>query len=206
MRRFLPLKIALTSLMFAACVTINVYFPAAAAEKLAEDYVKDVTGGGSSTTPPQSRVVPAPEGGSATMLVSALGSVLFAVVPAANAQPAAEALNATSPAIARIKASQQARFGELRKFYDSGAIGITKDGMLAVRELSAVALGDRATLTRLVKEENSDREQLYVEIAKANNQPSWEADLKKIFAKEWVRSGAQPGWYYQDDSGAWKQK
>ena len=35
MRRVLPLKIALASLLIAACVTINVYFPAAAADKAA---------------------------------------------------------------------------------------------------------------------------------------------------------------------------
>ena len=36
MRRVLPLKIALVSLLIAACVTINVYFPAAAADKAAD--------------------------------------------------------------------------------------------------------------------------------------------------------------------------
>ena len=34
MRRVLPLKIALASFLVAACVTINVYFPAAAADKV----------------------------------------------------------------------------------------------------------------------------------------------------------------------------
>ena len=60
MRRVLPLKIALASLMIAACVTINVYFPAAAADKAADQFINDVTGGakGSSPTPPQSNLVP----------------------------------------------------------------------------------------------------------------------------------------------------
>ena len=34
MRRFLPLKLALLTLLIGACVTINVYFPAAAAENV----------------------------------------------------------------------------------------------------------------------------------------------------------------------------
>ena len=45
MRRVLPLKIALASLLFAACVTINVYFPAAAADKAADQVINDITGG-----------------------------------------------------------------------------------------------------------------------------------------------------------------
>ena len=47
MRRVLPLKIALASLLIAACVTINVYFPAAAADKAADQVINDITGGGS---------------------------------------------------------------------------------------------------------------------------------------------------------------
>ena len=46
MRRVLPLKIALASLLIAACVTINVYFPAAAADKAADQVINDITGGG----------------------------------------------------------------------------------------------------------------------------------------------------------------
>jgi hypothetical protein len=62
MRRVLPLKIALASLAVAACVTINVYFPAAAADKAADQVINDITGGaakGGATTPPQSHFVPA---------------------------------------------------------------------------------------------------------------------------------------------------
>ncbi len=62
MRRVLPLKIALASLLVAACVTINVYFPAAAADKAADQVINDITGGGAksgTTTPPQSNLVPA---------------------------------------------------------------------------------------------------------------------------------------------------
>ena len=45
MRRVLSLKIALASLLFAACVTINVYFPAAAADKAADQFINDITKG-----------------------------------------------------------------------------------------------------------------------------------------------------------------
>src|SRR3954463_10334924 len=102
MRRVLPLKIALASLLIAACVTINVYFPAAAADKAADQVINDITGGAKSNgakTPPQGfNVLP---GAEPNVLLAALGDVLTAVVPAANAQ-GAEALNVSSPAITRI--------------------------------------------------------------------------------------------------------
>jgi uncharacterized protein YdbL (DUF1318 family) len=208
MRRVLPLKIALASFLVAACVTINVYFPAAAADKAADQVINDITGGGSksgTTTPPQGNLVPA-TGEQPNFLLAAVGSALYALVPAANAQDADAALNVSSPAVTRIKQSMGSRFGELEKFFASGAIGLTKDGMVDVRDLNAVALPDRATVKRLVSEDNADRAQLYAEIAKASNHPEWEADIKKSFAKRWVATGAKPGWYYQGDDGSWKQK
>ena len=206
MRRVLPLKIALASLLVAACVTINVYFPAAAADKAADQVINDITGGGAKTaTPPQGNLVPA-SGDEPGFLLAAFGNALYALVPAANAQDAEAALNVSSPAVTRIKQSMGARFGELEKFFASGAIGLTKDGLVDVRDLNAVALPDRARVKRLVSEDNADRAQLYAEIAKASNHPEWEADIKKSFAKRWVATGAKPGWYYQGDDGAWKQK
>jgi len=211
MRRLLPLKIALASLLFAACVTINVYFPAAAADKAADQFINDVTGAaksssGGSTPPPQSNYVPSNQGGEPDVLVAAIANVLYALVPAANAQSAEAALNVSSPAVTRIKQSMAARFPELEKFFASGAVGLTKDGLVEVRDINAVALPDRATVKRLVTEDNNDRAQLYTEIARASNHPEWEADIKKSFANRWVATGAKPGWYYQDSSGAWKQK
>jgi uncharacterized protein YdbL (DUF1318 family) len=207
MRRVLPLKIALLTLLFAACVTINVYFPAAAADKAADQVINDITGGGAkggTATPPQSYL--APKSAEPGVFVVALGNMLNAIVPAANAQNAEAALNVSSPAVSRIKSSMASRFGDLEKFFSSGAIGLTKDGMVDVRDLNAVALPDRATVKRLVSEDNADRAQLYTEIAKASNHPEWESDIRKSFARRWVQTGAKPGWYYQGDDGAWKQK
>lgn len=208
MRRVLPLKLALVSLLFAACVTINVYFPAAAADKAADQFINDVTGGaksGSGTPPQSNNLVPA-NGESPDYLLAAIGDVMALLVPPAQAQNAEAALNVSSPAVTRIKSSMAARFPQLEKFFASGAVGLTKDGLVEVRDLNAVALPDRATVKRLVSEDNADRAQLYTEIARASNHPEWEGDIKKSFARRWVATGAKPGWYYQDDSGAWKQK
>jgi uncharacterized protein YdbL (DUF1318 family) len=75
-----------------------------------------------------------------------------------------------------------------------------------VRDQNAAPLAERAVVKRLVAEDNRDRATLYTEIAKANGHPEWEPDIRQIFARRWVERGAQAGWYYQDASGAWKQK
>src|SRR5690349_13118826 len=154
MRRVLPLKLALVCLVIAACVTINVYFPAAAADKAADQYWNDVTKGNAPQAPPTSNLGPA-RGAEPNVLLVAIDSVLSAVVPAAHAQDAEAALNVSSPAVNRIKSSMASRFGELEKFFASGAVGVTKDGMLEIRDQNAVALPDRATAKRLVAEDNA---------------------------------------------------
>jgi uncharacterized protein len=204
-------KITLASLVIGACVTINVYFPAAAAEKAADQIIDTVTGAAARgnvrpvapppATPPTGQF----RRDDSNLLVLVLGKVLYAIVPAAQAQDAAN-LDISSPEIRAITTSMQTRFGQLTKFFDAGAVGLTQNGLIEVRDAAGVALPDRAVLNRLVTEDNKDRETLYTEIAKANGHPEWAGDIRKIFARRWVERGAKPGWYYQNASGAWTQK
>lgn len=195
------------TLVVAACVTINVYFPAAAAEKAADQIIDAVTGAAGSATPRPA--TPPPTGAlkreEPNLLVVAVGKVLYALVPPAHAQEAAN-LDISSPEIRAIQASMTARFGQLRKFFDSGALGLTADGLVQIRDAASLSLPDRGLLNRLVAEDNKDRESLYTEIAKANGHPEWAGDIRKIFARRWVERGAQTGWYYQNAAGAWAQK
>ncbi|MEO6186138.1 MAG: DUF1318 domain-containing protein [Steroidobacteraceae bacterium] len=203
-------KIAVVSLAIAACVTINVYFPAAAAEKAADQIIDAVTGAtGNGAARPNVAPVTPPTGQlrrqESNLLVVALGKVLYAAVPAAQAQEAAN-MDISSPEIRAITASMTARFGQLQKFFDSGALGMTQTGLIELRDASVVSLPERALIARLVSEDNRDRETLYTEIAKANNHPEWAGDIRKIFARRWVERGARAGWYYQDAGGAWVKK
>jgi len=208
MRRVLPLKIALVSLVIGACVTINVYFPAAAADKAADQYWSGVAGGTNkdnappAPTPPQGNLAPAHD--EQNLVLVAMGEVLNVLVPAAHAQDAD--INVNTPAVNRIGASMRGRLGELKKFFASGAVGLNKDGMLEIRDQNAVALPDRATAKRLVAEDNADRAQLYAELANANNHPELEGKLRDAWSASFVRTVMEPGWYYQDAGGAWKQK
>ena len=105
-----------------------------------------------------------------------------------------------------IRGRMQQRFqGSLGALFDSGAVGFTKDGQIAVRDASKVPLNQRAEVNASVADENRDRSALYREVANANGHPEWEAQIRATFAKGWIER-ARSGWYYQDPSGAWKQK
>jgi len=182
-------------------VTINVYFPAAAAEKAADQIIDQVTGTATTT----GKAEPQMQRAEPSLLRSAAAAVLDTLVPAAHAQEAPN-LDIASPEIRAITASMSQRFSQLEKHFASGAVGLTADGLVEVRDQGAIALPDRAAVKRLVAEDNTDRNALYAAIAKANNHPEWEPDIRKTFARRWVERGAKPGWYYQDASGAWKQK
>jgi uncharacterized protein YdbL (DUF1318 family) len=131
-----------------------------------------------------------------------------AAVAAALASGAARAqanLEIDTPAIASLKASMQSRHAQLAPLYASGAVGLTRDGFVALRDASAVPLAQRQQVNALVAAENRDRAALYREIARANGHPEWENDVRATFAQRWI-ARAQPGWYYQDASGAWVRK
>jgi len=199
-------KVALASLAIGACVTINVYFPAAAAEKAADQIIDAVTGG---QRPTPASGAPTGQNHSAYrepgFLLAAVGNALYALIPAAQAQGAVN-LDISSAEIRALQGSMTSRFAQLRKFFDSGALGLTQDGLIQIRDAASLAPADRGLLNRLVAEDNKDREALYTEIAKANGHPEWAGDIRKTFARRWVERGAQPGWYYQNASGAWVQK
>lgn len=117
---------------------------------------------------------------------------------------AAADLEINTPAISSLKASMQARHGQLAAHYASGAVGLTRDGLVAVRDANAVPLKDRQGVNALVSAENNDRNALYKEIASANGHPEWEAEVRSTFAQRWVQK-AQGGWWYQD-GGGWAKK
>ena len=105
----------------------------------------------------------------------------------------------------QLTQSMEARHAQLKKYYDSGAVGLTRDGLVEVRDQNLVPLPERNSVRKLVADENADRANLYREIATANGHPEWETDIRTTFAERWG-SKAPAGWYYQDASGAWKQK
>ena len=135
----------------------------------------------------------------------ALGlSLMWLALLAGNAGAQAN-LDVNTPAISALISSMQKRNSDLAPFYANGAIGLTRDGAIALREVNAVALAQRQQVNGLIAAENQDRSALYREIARANGKPEWESEIRATFAQRWIDK-AQGGWYYQNNAGAWTRK
>ena len=114
-------------------------------------------------------------------------------------------LEINTPAIASLEASMQQRHAQLSPLYDSGAVGLTRDGNITLRDANAVPLAQRQSVNGLIAAENQDRATLYREIARANGHPEWEQNVRSTFAQRWIDK-ARSGWYYQNASGGWVRK
>ena len=131
--------------------------------------------------------------------------LLLATLLGAGQAAAQVNLEINTPGIAAIQSSMQKRHGELAPLYTSGAVGLTRDGNVALRDSAAVPLAQRAAVNGVIAAENQDRASLYREIARANNHPEWEGDIRNTFGQRWI-DRAQAGWYYQNAAGAWVRK
>jgi uncharacterized protein len=192
------LKRMIFSLVFfaSACVTVNIYFPAAAVERAADQIVKETWGGPAKPATP----VPQPQSRS---LFSPNRFLALSFVSEAFAQDAD--INVTNPAIRALKDSIKKRSDAIKPYMDRGNVGIARDGLLAIRSADGLNLKERAEANQLIDAENKDREALYAEIAKANGIPKENIPkIKSIFAKSWIEQ-AQPGWWIQNN-GNWQKK
>ncbi len=204
MRRLMGIPVA--AALLTACVTINVYFPAAEAKEAAKEFVEKVIGDEAKDV----QVKPADGGGMALSLPAAsellarvdLLSVIGIGTAHAQSQPD---ITIKTPAIQAIQARMAQRFdAQLRAGFDAGALGFAADGTIVVRDASKLALKDRVAVNQAVADDNRDRKAVYREVAVANGHPEWEGQIREVFAKQWVAS-ARAGWWYQS-GGAWKQK
>ena len=201
MRRWMGMPIA-AALALTACVTINVYFPAAEAREAAKEFVDKVIGEDAQPSmplpPPEE---PAGDGGGMALRFDPL---MLLGIGTAHAQSRPD-ISLKTPAIQAIQARMASRFdSSLRKHFDSGALGFTGNGEVAVRDASKIALSDRVAVNKAVADQNRDARAVYREIAVANKHPEWESQIREVFAQQWVAS-AKSGWWYQS-GGSWKQK
>lgn len=188
----IPLLMVLL-LCAAACVTINVYFPAEATEKAADRIIRDVYG---EKPEPQSR------NGPHAVIAGRADLWLDWLIRPAHAEAD---ISVNTPAIRQLKTSMEQRHKSLAPYYDSGAVGIAQNGQLEIRDQKLVPLKDRNTVKQLVAAENRDRDALYKEIARANSHPEWEPEIQQVFARRWV-DNARRGWWYIGKNGKWTQK
>jgi len=194
--------------LLAGCVTINVYFPAAAAQQAADKVIGNIIGPDTSgnAPAPSSSPQPAPSSAPASHPEPLAVQVLDAIIPAAYAADSQPNLDIQTPAIQAIEARMRDRFrSTLQGLLALGAVGFTHNGDVAIRDASKIPLARRAQANQAVSAENADRAGLYKQIAVANGHPEWVQRMRESFAKQWI-SRARAGWYYQDASGNWQQK
>ena len=208
MRRLMGVPAA--AVLLTACVTINVYFPAAEAKEAAKEFVEKVIG---DEVKDAKDAQPKPDGGGgmASMPRGIDASLLARVdllslvgIGTAHAQSQPD-ITIKTPAIQAIQARMATRFdSQLRAGFDAGALGFAGDGTIVVRDAAKLALKDRVAVNQAVADDNRDRKAVYREVAVANGHPEWESQIRDVFAKQWIAS-ARSGWWYQT-GGAWKQK
>jgi uncharacterized protein len=190
--------VGLSMVLLVSCVTVNIYFPAAAIQKAADQIVDDVR-----QTPEQA---PEQKPEQTPDKKSHLGWLQYVAVGAPAAYAAAVDVNVSTPAIRSLKASLANRFPQLQPLYAKGALGETNTGLVAVRDTGTLSLKERADVSRLVDEENRDRTALYTEIVKANNLGmNTLPEVQKLFANSW-RGKSASGWWIQQDNGQWAKK
>lgn len=136
------------------------------------------------------------------VLLQALCALMF--VSFMSVATAQGNLEINTPAISALQKAMQQRHNELAPLYDAGAVGLARDGNVALRDASSVPLAQRSRVNTLIASENADRASLYREIARANGHPEWEADIRATFAQRWI-DRAQRGWWVEGAQG-WTRK
>lgn len=200
MKKIFPATVVLAALTAAACVTINVYFPEAQAERAADRIIEKVQGESPEGPTSFNRET---DGEAMPLLLVAARGVAGLLIADANAQGNVD-FDKPSPEKTALEDSLAARFPRLRPYFDSGAVGMNERGLVEIRDRNLVPLRDRNTVLQLVAAQNDDWNALYAEIARLNDHPEWIEDIRRTFAERWVVK-ARSGWYYKE-GGAWKQK
>jgi uncharacterized protein len=209
MRRLIAvLFLGMVGTLLATCarITVNVYFPAAEVRTAAQEIEGQVR---QHETPPEEvppTAPPTPQKPHSSDPGHPPWTLHLAwAVASAMAQQQLN-LNVSTPAIRSLIASRQQRYPNLVPLFTQGVLGENNRGLVEVRPSPDLSLQDKARATTLSTEENHDRQQLYAELAKANNIPPGRlAEVGSIFA-DVNRQQAQTGWWIQGQDGAWKQK
>ena len=178
------------AVLLIGCVstTVNIYFPEDQIESAADEIERDVRGIDSATSerPAQSAVFPA-------LWQTAHAAVDFDI---------------DTPKIRKIRTSREERFPKVNALLNDGFAGEGNNGYLKERDRAVYAsdLKKLSEARKVMAEENKDRREQYIEIARANNIA--ESDVKQIeevFAKK-IRELLKEGQYYEDDKGEWVKK
>ena len=181
---------AVVVFLITACVTVNIYFPAAEVKQAAEDIARDIRGQQGEQGGQEGSV----EKGPTSWLQ--FGSQAFA----------ASELTVSNPTIRQLKARMKSRYPSLVPFMRAGNVGEGANGLLVIKSEAGLGLKQKADLKRVVNAENSDRMALYRAVAQSLNIPGSQISrVQRIFAAEWQKT-APRGTYIEKAPGKWVRK
>jgi len=218
--RILKLLLSCGCALLAACaiITVNVYFP----EKAVKDAYKSVDemllkGSGDNPATGEKPATPdqtPPEAKPQSRLLDRLPSIAL-VGEAQAADNFADDLAvelASMPDVDKAYDDMSKQLPKITALLESGAIGLTNQGLVTVRDKSKMTPADEA----LIKTENDSRKTVVNGMAKAilklNKQKESAETLNQIRGKaaatyaEIKRDAAKPGWWTQLPNGRWVQK
>lgn len=188
MKRFFRMQAVLALLLVTACVTVNIYFPAAEIKKDAENVVKRVYGLEGETQPGTE----APKEGSFLELF-------------APTEAFAQDYQSFSNSVTRGIEQQLGQvYQQLQPYYAAGNVGLDSSGFAALRDKGGLNMQQVGEINRLVNQDRSLKTQLYQEKAKAAQTPDKVGQVQGIYADVW-KSYAAPGTWVQN-GGSWGQK
>ena len=197
MKKMLGLVVGLAVMAAVSCVTVNIYFPASAIQKAADEIVDDIHG----TDQKQEEKKPDQKKDHSSLLFR-----LHIIGLGATEAYAEVDIKVSTPAIRAIRETLKSHFPELKPYFENGTIGNNDKGFVEIRNAQALSLKERADLNRMVQQHNSDRTALYREILRANGLGTdMMGEIQKLFANSW-REKSHPGWWIKQDNGQWIKK
>ena len=203
-----------------AIITVNVYFPEKAvkeAYKSLDDMLLKKSGekGATEEKQPPAEEQKAPETKPQSRLFDELPSL--SLVSVAHAEDSSYADNLAielsgNDAVLKAYDEMRQRLPKLTALYETGAVGLTSQGLVMVRDKTKVTPQDEA----LVKAENASRKTVVLNMAKAilklNKQKESKAAMDQVMGKaaatyaDTKREESKPGWWIQLPNGRWVQK
>jgi uncharacterized protein len=201
--------------LLAACaiITVNVYFPEKAAKE-AYKSLDDMLLKKSPDAEKQPVEQQAPETKPQSRLFNESPTFSFiSVAHAAENDADALAIELSGmPEVLKAYDEMSQRQPRLNTLFVSGAVGLTNQGLVTVRDKAKMTPQDEG----LVAAENQSRKTVISSMAKAivklNKQQETKAALDQILGKaaatyaETKREAAKPGWWMQLQNGRWLQK
>lgn len=190
--RFAAAALLITTAL--GCVTINVNFPEGAAQKASDDFVKELYRARDRKDGAEPAASPTPS-----------AQQWWHGLTLAEAW-AEEPFKVAGPRVAALRERLAKRLDEMLVHKRAGVIGEDNVGLLIIKDQSAVKPMLLPKVKKLVAEENTDRAELYAEIARLNGlKPAAMKDLGRTFGHSF-QSESPAGTWVQSDGGDWKQK